>query len=55
MEYTFTLKYELSEQDCNHDDIVAHMNSNGPASNDGARSYALLLPTISKDANHARA
>lgn len=29
MEYTFTLKYRLSEQDCNHEDIVERLGAAG--------------------------
>jgi len=29
MEYSFTLKYQLSEQDCNHDDIVERLGEAG--------------------------
>ena len=29
MEYTFTLKYRLSEQDCNHDEIVERLGEAG--------------------------
>jgi len=29
MEYTFTLKYQMSEQDCNQDELIARLGAGG--------------------------